>query len=261
MFVLTLLVFTMLVVRGSSTNYLFAYYLDRAEVMAFLERAGLGAGAGAATGWSAVLDSLGLLVQPDGSNAAAVGLSLFFVIGSVVQIGGILVSKPLADRFGKKAVFIAGASVTTLATALVFLVGPTQVGAMFWLSILWAVGWGPTIPLLWVMIADVADHSEWLTGRRATGFMFAGILFALKGGLSLGGALSAWIVDLHGYVPNVAQTESALLGIRLGASLYPALMLGAGIVCLVVYPIGRQLNLRIQDELAERRLKHATTAP
>ena len=72
------------------------------------------------------------------------GLSLFFVIGSLVQIAGILVSKPLADRFGKKAVFIAGASVTTLATALVFLAGPTQVGLMFWLSILWAIGWGPT---------------------------------------------------------------------------------------------------------------------
>jgi Na+/melibiose symporter-like transporter len=260
MFILTLLVFTMLVVRGSSSNYFFAYYLDKAEVMAFLERAGLGARTGEASGGSAVLGSLGLLVQPDGSNAAAVGLSLFFVIGSVVQIGGILVSKPLADRFGKKAVFIAGAAVTTLATALVFLVGTTQVGLMFWLSVLWAIGWGPTIPLLWVMIADVADHSEWLTGRRATGFMFAGILFALKAGLSLGGALSAWIVDLHGYVPNVAQTESALLGIRLGASLYPALMLGAGIVCLVVYPIGKQLNLRIQDELAERRLKVASPA-
>jgi Na+/melibiose symporter-like transporter len=106
----------------------------------------------------------------------------------------------------------------------------------------------------------VADHSEWLTGRRATGFMFAGILFALKAGLSLGGALSAWIVNLYGYVPNVAQTETALLGIRLGASLYPALMLGLGIVCLVVYPIGKRLNLRIQDELAERRLKLAGSA-
>ena len=37
-------------------------------------------------------------------------------------------------------------------------------------------------------------------------------------------------------------------------------MLGLGIVCLVVYPIGKRLNLRIQDELAERRLKIAGTA-
>jgi Na+/melibiose symporter-like transporter len=212
------------------------------------------------TGWNAVLDAFGLLVRPDGSNAAAVGLSLFFVLGSLVQIVGIACSKPLADRFGKKVVFITGASVTTVATALVFFAGPTQVGLMFWLSILWAAGWGPTVTLPHLMMADVADHSEWLTHRRATGFMFAGASFALKAGLSLGGALSAWLIDAYGYVPNVAQTEAALLGIRLGASLYPALMLALGIVSLAFFPIGKTLNLRIQKELAERRQEYATEA-
>jgi Na+/melibiose symporter-like transporter len=259
MFILTLLVFTMLVVRGSSSNYFFAYYLDQAQIKEFLGMAGLaGIGSGPVTGWKAALDGLGLLVKPDGSNAAAVGLSLFFVVGSLVQIVGIMFSKPLADRFGKKAVFIAGVSVTALATLLVFFVGPTSFGLLFWLGILWAVGWGPTIPLLWVMIADVADYSEWKTSRRATGFMYAGILFALKAGLSLGGAMSAWVIDAYGYVPNVAQTEKALLGIRLGASVYPAIALGLVIVCLVIYPIGKTLNQRIQDELTERRRKYAT---
>jgi len=256
MFILTLLVFTMLVVRGSSSNYFFAYYLDQQQLRLFLDKAGL-AGAGGVAGWRSVLNALGLLVKPDGSNASAVGLSLFFVLGSLVQIVGIVFSKPLADRFGKKAVFIAGMSVTAAATALVFWVGPTSVGLMFALSILWALGWGPTVPLLWVMIADVADYSEWKTSRRATGFMFAGILFALKAGLSLGGALSAWVIHAYGYVPNVAQTQHALLGIRLGASLYPAIAMVFGIVCLVIYPISKALNIRIQNELVERRKVYA----
>lgn len=258
MFVLTLLIFTMLVVRGSSSNYFFGYYLDQQQLKAFLNQLGLAGTAEAATGWQSVLDSLGLLVKPDGSNAAAVGLSLFFVLGSLIQIIGIIFSKPLADRFGKKAVFIAGMSVTTIATGLVFLVGPTSIGLMFGLSILWALGWGPTVPLLWVMIADVADYSEWKTSRRATGFMYAGILFALKVGLSLGGALSAWVIDAYGYVPNVAQSGRALLGIRLGASIYPTIALVLGIVCLVIYPIGKKLNLRIQDDLVERRKKYTS---
>ena len=259
MFVLTFLVFTMLVVRGSSSNYLFAYYLDQATIQGFLGTIGLaGIGSGPVTGWKSALDGLGLLVRPDGSNAAAVGLSLWFVLGSVVQIAGIIVSRPLADRFGKKAVFIAGVSVTLIATLLVFFIGPTSIGALFWLGILWAVGWGPTVPLLWVMIADVADYSEWMTSRRAIGFMYAGILFALKAGLSLGGALSAWIIEAYGYVPNVAQTERALLGIRLGASVYPALALALVLVCLAMYPIGKALNLRIQDELALRRKRYAS---
>jgi GPH family glycoside/pentoside/hexuronide:cation symporter len=258
MFVLTLLVFTMLVVRGSSSNYLFAYYLDQGAIREFLARVGLAGIGGEATGWKGLLEGLGLLVRPDGSNAAAVGLSLWFVLGSLIQIAGIIVSKPLADRFGKKAVFMTGVAVTTVATAAVFFVGPTQLGLIFALGILWAVGWGPTIPLLWVMIADVADYSEWQTSRRATGFMYAGILFALKAGLSLGGAMSAWVIEAYGYVPNVAQSERALLGIRLGASIYPALALVGVLVCLALYPIGKTLGLRIQDELTARRRQYAT---
>lgn len=258
MFVLTLLVFTMLVVRGSSSNYFFAYYLDAQQLQAFLDKLGLAGSRGSLTVWQSVLNSLGLLVKPDGSNAAAVGVSLFFVIGSLVQIVGIMFSKPLADRFGKKSVFIAGVSLTIIATASVFFIGPRSISAMFGLSILWAIGWGPTVPLLWVMIADVADYSEWQTSRRATGFMYAGILFALKAGLSLGGALSAWVLSLYGYVPNVAQTERALLGIRLGASIYPALAMVFGLVCLIIYPIGKKLNLRVQDELTQRRQQFAS---
>jgi Na+/melibiose symporter-like transporter len=254
MFILTLLVFAMLVVRGSSWNYMFAYYVDQSQLRAFLEKLGLAGGT--VTGWKSVLNSLGLLVNPDGSNAAGVGFSLFFVVGSLIQIGGIVVSKPLADRFGKKTVFIAGVTVTMIATAMVFVAGPASIGFMFFTSILWALGWGPTVPLLWVMIADVADYSEWKTSRRATGFMYAGILFALKAGLSLGGALSAWIINAYGYVPNVAQTERALLGIRLGASVYPAIALLLALVCLAIYPIGKQLGHTIEKELSERRREY-----
>ena len=260
MFILTLLVFTTLVVRGSSLNYFFSYYMDQGKLREFLGNFGL-AGQGAVSGGRVLLDSLGLLVKPDGSNAAAVGFSLFFVLGSLVQIVGILFSKPLADRFGKKTVFIAGMGVTILATVLVFFISPTAVGPLFWLNILWALGWGPTVPLLWVMIADVADYSEWKNFRRATGFMFAGILFALKAGLSIGGALSAWLINAYGYVPNVAQGERALTGIRLGASVYPAAFFVLGLVCLIIYPIGKSLNLRMQNELTERRKQYSAANP
>jgi glycoside/pentoside/hexuronide:cation symporter, GPH family len=257
MFVLTLLVFTMLVVRGSSSNYLFSYYLDQEQIRQFLGKFGLAEGASITGIWASTLNALGLLIKPDGSNAAAVGLSLFFVIGSFVQIVGIIFSKSLADRFGKKAVFIVGVTVTTIATAWVYWATPSSIAMLFWLSILWAVGWGPTVPLLWVMIADVADYSEWKNSRRATGFMFAGILFALKAGLGVGGGLSARILKWYGYVPNVVQTDHALLGIRLGSSIFPAIALALVIVCLILYPISKSLNQKIADELAERRKQYA----
>jgi GPH family glycoside/pentoside/hexuronide:cation symporter len=258
MFLLTLVVFTMLVVRGSSTNYLFAYYLDHGQIREFLGKFGLAEGASISGIWASTLNAFGLLIKPDGSNAADVAFSLFFVVGSIVQIVGIIFSKPLADRFGKKPVFIAGVAVTTIATVWVFWATPSSIAMLFWLSILWAVGWGPTVPLLWVMIADVADYSEWKNHRRATGFMFAGILFALKAGLGIGGGLSGQVLKWYGYVPNIAQSERSLLGIRLGSSIFPAILLGLVIICLFAYPISKSLNAKIQDDLTERRRKYAT---
>jgi len=49
------------------------------------------------------------------------------------------------------------------------------------------------------------------------------------------------------------------LGIRMGSSIYPAIMLGIVLICLVIYPIGKSLNLKIQDELVERRKQYATS--
>ena len=72
------------------------------------------------------------------------------------------------------------------------------------------------------MMADVADYSEWKNRRRATAIVFSAIVFGLKAGLGFGGAIGGWVLSADGYVPNVEQTERALQGIRLTASLFPA---------------------------------------
>jgi Na+/melibiose symporter-like transporter len=103
------------------------------------------------------------------------------------------------------------------------------------------------------MFADVADYAEWKTGRRTTGVVFATILFALKTGLSLGGAIAGWLLSGYGYQPNTAQTPRALEGIRLTVSVYPAIFLAIVVGCLVFYRITKSLNVQIATELAERR--------
>jgi Na+/melibiose symporter-like transporter len=103
------------------------------------------------------------------------------------------------------------------------------------------------------MMADVADFAEWKTKRRATGVVFAGIVFALKAGLGVGGAICGWLLAGYGYVPNAIQSEHALFGIRMTASIYPAITFFIGVVALTFYGIDKALNLRIQNELDERR--------
>jgi GPH family glycoside/pentoside/hexuronide:cation symporter len=105
------------------------------------------------------------------------------------------------------------------------------------------------------MMADAGDYSEWKTGRRATAIVFAAVVFGLKAGLGIGGAIGGWILAYYNYVPNVAQTERTLQGIRLTASIYPAIPFAIGIVLLLFYKINKKMELQMQVELSERR-KH-----
>jgi GPH family glycoside/pentoside/hexuronide:cation symporter len=263
MFILTLFVFITLALWGSGTFYYFTYYVDKSQLFVFLQSCGLtstiAGGAQAASGWwHSILSAFGLIVIDDHSNVTSVGFSLFNMSGQLVMIFGVLASKALSMRFGKKTVFVAGLSFTTIFTALFIALPADAVGTTFILNLLKSLAYGPTIPLLWAMMADVADYAEWKTHRRATGVVFAGIVFALKAGLGLGGALCGWLLAIYDYVPNIVQSEHALLGIRMTASIYPAITFTIGVVALSFYSINKKLNLQIQDELIERRKSFGT---
>jgi Na+/melibiose symporter-like transporter len=134
-----------------------------------------------------------------------------------------------------------------------YFVNPDQIGLIFIINILKNAAYAPTIPLLWAMMGDVADFNEWKHYRRATGFTFAGIVFALKAGLGVGGAICGIIIESFGFVANTDQTASSILGIRLTSSLIPAITFAIGTIALFFYPITKQLNFKMQKELDDRR--------
>lgn len=258
MFILTLFLFVTLAMWGSATYYFFNYYMDKASIFGFLQHFGLVNGAGTETNWwRDILNAFGLLVNDNFDNAFNVGFSFFNMSGQLVTILGVLtLSQPLARRFGKRNVFIVCLTLTALFTALFITVPANNVGLAFGINLLKSLAYAPTIPLLWAMMADVADFSEWKNFRRATGFVFAGIVFALKAGLGVGGALCGWILDLFGYVPNQVQSASAITGIRLTSSVFPAITFMIGVGALFFYVITKSMNEKVQTDLEERRKAH-----
>jgi len=125
---------------------------------------------------------------------------------------------------------------------------------MFASQILHGFFYGLTIPLLWAMIADVADYSEWKNHRRATAIIFSAMMVGLKAGLSIGGALLTWILGLYHYVPNSnLQPAKAIQGMQMLVSVFPAIpfLIGAGL--LFLYKINKPMELRIESDLKERR--------
>lgn len=263
MFILTLFVFITLAMWGSAMCYYFQHYVDLQALGDFLDRLGLVKEEGAALGTGMqILDSFSLLATrgADGvispAESYSIGLSVFNMAGALVQlIGVITLSEFLANRYGKKSTFMVCLGLTALFTAAFMLPSKDDVGLIFTLGILKSLAYAPTVPLLWAMIADVADHMEYVNHRRATGLCFSGVVFALKAGLGIGGAIAGGILSVFGYVNDVtiAQSSASLFGIRMASSIVPGICFGIGVVALFFYPISKALNEKMQMELARRR--------
>lgn len=251
MLVLTILVFVTLALKGGMYVYYFENYLSEVHLAAFLNDIGFNR---FIQGLNGLLTGMGLTEFHWPEDAATSGFSLFNAGGIIFMIIGIMFSKPLADRFGKRDIFGAGLFLSAVFLIFFYFYSPEAIGLVFMTQILHGFAYGITIPLLWAMIADVADYSEWKNNRRATAIIFSAMIFGLKIGLSIGGSLVASILSVYGYNAALAtQSAAAINGIKLSISVYPGLVFMAGVACLFLYEINKKMETQIQEELTHRR--------
>jgi glycoside/pentoside/hexuronide:cation symporter, GPH family len=181
--------------------------------------------------------------------------SIFNFVGLGLLLLGVTLSPSLVAKYGSRNLFIGALVLCSFFTGALIVVPVSATAVIIGLEGLRQFAWGITAPLLWAMMADVADFSEWKTGRRATAIVFAGTVFGLKAGLAIGRAIASWILSIFGYVPNAVQTAQSQQGITLLASVFSMLIFLAGVGMLFLYTIDAKTNLQIATELAERRKK------
>lgn len=217
-FVLALLINVQLAFRSASTLYYFEYFQQAPRLVSWVNNYGL-----------------------------------FNGVGLAVVMVGVFLSNPLSQRFGKRNTFQACLLVSALLMAAFALLPRDSVAGLFTLQILMQLAIGPTIPLLWSMMADVADYSEWKTGRRSTALAFATIVFGLKLGGGLGGWANGAFLQSAGYVSHGEQTPEALRTIAWLVSVLPAAALIAGFFVLFFYRIDRTTEMEMEQTLRSRR--------
>jgi glycoside/pentoside/hexuronide:cation symporter, GPH family len=268
MFVMTLVHFAILSFRGGALYNYYHNYADKAAMFDFVEKLGLTAPALAADAPKpgGLLEWLGYIVHGDrnnisSSNAADVFNSIVNMIGTATTIIVIILSPSLSRKYGKKAVAVAGFGLAAIGTFAFYLLGPTNVSGMVLLTIIIAICYAPTIPLIWAIYADVADYSEWKTGRRFTGMVFATIGFALKSGLALGQASFLWIMaGFFKYDTKLPGAPDAIAGYRACSGIVVGLLFAICTVLLIVYQLDKRTTIQMADELAERRKKAIAAA-
>lgn len=265
MALMTLVHFAILSFRGGALYNYYHHYADKGAMFDFVEKIGLTAPVLPvdAVRPGGILEWLGYIVHGTRDNLAASNVadvfnSIINMIGTATTIIVIMLSASLARRFGKKAVAVAGFTLSTLNAFAFYFLSPTNTTGMIVLTITGSIVYAPTIPLVWAIFADVADYSEWKTGRRFTGMVFATIGFALKSGLALGSASFLWFMQwLFQYDTKFPSAPEAVAGYRAMAGIAVGIMFAICTGLLIAYQLNKRLTIEMADELAARRAKAA----
>ncbi len=183
--------------------------------------------------------------------------STFLMTGTIATVVGSILTKGFSKIFDKKNTYLGFLIVSSALSASFYFLAPQDVTLMFVLNLLVSFFFGPVSVLQWAMYTDAADFSEWENNRRATGLTMAASLFALKLGLSLGGALVGWILAYHGYIANAIQSAESLNGIQMLMSVYPAVFGIIGGAIMIFYPLTNKMMIKIEEDLNARRNKES----
>jgi glycoside/pentoside/hexuronide:cation symporter, GPH family len=251
MLILTVFIFITLALKGGMYVYYFENYLDQDALATFLTGIGFHT---FIAGLNAMFVNMGLVGFTWPEEVATSGFSLFNAGGIIMMMIGIGFSKTLADKYGKRDVFGASLFLSAFCLLLFYFYGPQSIALVFLTQLAHGFFYGISTPLLWAMIADVADYSEWKNNRRATAIIFSAMIFGLKAGLSIGGALVAGILAVSGYQEGLSvQTPETIEGIKLSLSVFPTLTFCVSVACLFFYEIDKKKEVLIQKELMSRR--------
>ncbi|MFC7292834.1 MFS transporter [Hirschia litorea] len=232
MLVLTTMVFLALALKGGLYIYYFENYISEEAIVKFLSGVGFS----------------------ELENPSAYAFGIFNGGGIITMIIGILFSKSLADKFGKRDVFGGAIFLATLFVISIYFASRSSVAFVFGMQAIHGFFWGITIPILWAMIADVADYSEWKTGRRATAIVFSAMMIGLKLGLAFGQSLVTVALGVIGYEAGLEQqSDGAINGIRFSVSVLAAVPFLVACGLLFFYKIDKSMEERLEQDLKARR--------
>lgn len=177
--------------------------------------------------------------------------SVFTGFSGLAEIGSLLMFPILSTKIGRKKVFFLACALPVIGFLMLFFSGVIAPGNATLIAISGIVaklGSGLTLGISTVMLADVVDYGEFKFGSRNESVIFSVQTLLVKSASAVSGWLIGMGLSMVGYVPNVAQTASAILGIKYLMIVFPILLSICG---YVIYRKYYKLNGEYYDEIVE----------
>ena len=168
------------------------------------------------------------------------------------------VSVLVSKKLGKKATYSIGMVVFAGSLIAIFFLGHLYPpGFSIALMLIAGVGMGFTYAMPYAIVPDAIEYDYLRTGKRMEGAFYGIWTFAFKIGQALALGITGGVLSLTGYVPDVEQTASALLGIRLLLGPISAAIFLLALASLYFYPINEKRYNEILLQIEQRTRKDA----
>jgi GPH family glycoside/pentoside/hexuronide:cation symporter len=177
-------------------------------------------------------------------------ITAFITLGMLGNIAGCATAQWLSRYIDKVKAYIGLQLISAFICVISFFIGSEQLVLAFGMYFLWGFFLQMATPLLWAKMADTVDYGHYKTGVRITGLVYSSIVFFIKLGLALGGAMAGWMLAGYGYQPDVVQSAATQHGILLSFTILPAI--GSILVAAVMscYQLSNTRVLDIHRQLA-----------
>ncbi len=158
-------------------------------------------------------------------------------------------------RWGKRWAYVVGIAFwAVVQIILITLNASAGLELILVLCVLAGVGVSAAHVLTWSILPDAIEWGELQTGERHEGMFYSLVTLIDKVARSVMLLAVGFLLEWTGYVSNAdVQPASALLGIRLVMGPVPAVLLCAGILFAVLYPLGREEYSQVLTDLSRRR--------
>ncbi|MBP1617370.1 MAG: cation transporter [Bacteroidetes bacterium] len=179
--------------------------------------------------------------------------TIYFLVGQAANLIGVMAAPAISAKYGKKRTYMIAMLIAGILSTGFFFI-PNNIVWILAFQFLISVFAGYVLPLLWSMFADIVDHQELLTGRRATGLIFSSSSMSQKLGWALGSAMSGWILAVFHYMPDaLEQSADTVFGEHIMISLFPAVCAILAFVGMIFYPLSDKKVKENSIQLEEKR--------
>ncbi|MBU9723557.1 MULTISPECIES: MFS transporter [Bacillaceae] len=202
-------------------------------------------------GVNSISNSIGVyFVTYNMGRADLVGL--YTLLGSLPAFLCIPLIPILNKKLGKKKLLNISLVLSIMGTLSLLLIPPSMVELILATRVLTAIGTLTAGAFMWALIPETVEYGEYVTGKRLSGLIYSMIGFFFKLGMALGGAVPGFILAQFGFVANVEQTSTALLGILIATAVVPAAILIFALIDINLYSIDDKKHEQIKAALRER---------